>query len=149
MRTKEFLLQYRRAIERIRQLEDRIERLYAEAEVQANAPKPDLVRSSPEHVQDRTGDLAVRIADMTARLSRQRMEAIKLADTVANVIDSVEDPVLSRLLYDRYIGGMDWYEIAIDLHYNANYTRGRLHGTAIQAVREIMQHNATRDCDIS
>ena len=146
MTAKEYLLQYRRALERIRQIEDQINRLYAEAEVQAKAPKPDIVRGSGRK-QDRTGDIAVRIADRNRKLSEMRITAVSVLSEVATVIDAVPDPTLSRLLYDRYIGNMDWYEVARDIDKEVTYTRGRLHGKAIQAIRDILQHNATNEYD--
>ena len=132
-----YLLQYRRALERIRQIEDHMSRLYLQAEVQANAPKPDIVRGSGKK-QDRTGDIAVKIAEASARLDLAKADSLRMLEEVAHVIDSVPDPVQSRLLYDRYIAGMDWYKIALDIGYEATYTRGRLHGSAIQTVRKIL-----------
>lgn len=132
-----YLLQYRRALERIHQLEARIERLYAEAEVQAAAPKPDIVRGSGKK-QDRTADLAVKIADISDRLWHQQMDAIDLAEEVATVIEAVPDPVQSRLLYDRYIDGMSWDEVANDIGYDPVHTRGRLHGAALIEVQRII-----------
>lgn len=137
MKPKDFLLQYRRSLRRIEYLDKRLQLLYAEAEVQAAAPKPDVVRSS-SRVKDRTAELAVKIAEASERLNAERVEAVLLSETVAEVIDGVQDPVLSRLLFDRYIGGLTWEQTASDIGYDPVYTRGRLHGAALIEVQRII-----------
>lgn len=137
MKPKDFLLQYRRALRRIEYLDKRLQLLYAEAEVQATAPKPDVVRSS-SRVKDRTAELAVKIAEASERLNAERVEAVLLSETVAEVIDGVQDPVLSRLLFDRYIGGLTWEQTASDIGYDPVHTRGRLHGAALIEVQRII-----------
>lgn len=137
MKPKDFLLQYRRALRRIEYLDKRLQLLYAEAEVQAAAPKPDVVRSS-SRVKDRTAELAVKIAEASERLNAERVEAVLLSETVAEVIDGVQDPVLSRLLFDRYIGGLTWEQTASDIGYDPVHTRGRLHGAALIEVQRII-----------
>lgn len=144
MRAKEYLLQYRRALERIRQIEDHMSRLYLQAEVQANAPKPDIVRGSGKK-QDRTGDIAVKIAEASARLDLAKADSLRMLEDIASVIDAVGDPIQSRILYDRYIANMSWYDIAEDIGYDATHTRGRLHGAALEAVRKILEERHVED----
>lgn len=137
MKPKDFLLQYRRALRRIEYLDKRLQRLYSEAEVQASAPKSDVVRSS-SRIKDRTAELAVKIAEASERLNVERVEAVLLSETVAEVIDGVQDPVLSRLLFDRYIRGLTWEQTASDIGYDPVHTRGRLHGAALIEVQRII-----------
>ena len=137
MRAKEYLLQYRRALERIRQLDARIERLYLEAEIQATAPKEVDVKGSGLK-RDRTAELAVKIADTTERLNAERLDALELVNEISAVIDRVPDTVQSRLLFDRYVAGMTWDQTAADIGHDPVHTRGRLHGAALEAVRVIL-----------
>ena len=66
-------------------------------------------------------------------------------EEVASVIDAVGDPIQSRILYDRYIANMSWYDIAEDIGYDATHTRGRLHGAALEAVRKILEERHVED----
>lgn len=137
MRAKEYLLQYRRALERVRQLDQRIEALYLQAEIQATAPKEVSVRGSGLK-RDRVAELATKIADGTTRLNDQRLEALRLCDEVSGVIDAVTDPTYSRILFDRYVGGLGWDQIADDIGYDPSHTRGRLHGSALAEAQKII-----------
>ena len=147
MRAKEYLLQYRRALERIRQLDRRIDRLYLEAEIPATAPKEVDVRASARK-QDRTAELAVRIAETTEALNRQRLEALEIVNEISAVIDAVADPVQSRLLFDRYVANMAWDQIALDIGYDPTHTRGRLHGSALLEVQKILNEQLTTHYNI-
>lgn len=138
MRPKEYMMQYQRSMERVRQIEARIESLYLQAEIQASAIKADVIKARGQK-QDRTGDIAVKIADMTVRLNDNRLKALRLAEEVSAVIDAVPDPIQSRILFDRYIGGMSWSDIADDIGYDPAHTRGRLHGAALESVRKILE----------
>ena len=138
MKPKEYLLQYRRALERVRQIEEQLARLYAEAEVQAAAPKEMNVKGSGRK-RDRTATIAVRIAEASERLDSQKLDALEAMKEISAVIDSVPDPIQSRLLFDRYVTGMSWEQVATDICFDPVYTRGRLHGTALEAVRVILR----------
>lgn len=144
MKPKEYMLQYRRALERVRQLDDRLARLYTEAEVQASAPKEVTVRTSGRK-RDRTAELAVQIAETSERLTEQRLEALQIMNEISATIDQVQDPIHARLLFDRYVAGFSWERTAADIGYDAGHTRGRLHGAALEAVRKL-QHNTTNVC---
>lgn len=138
MKPKEYMWQYRRCLERVRQIESSLDMMYADASVKAVAPKVDVVKGKSKKT-DRTGDLAVRIADATERLTAERIEALRIMEEVASVIDAVSDPIQSRILYDRYIANMSWFDIAEDIGYDATHTRGRLHGAALEAVRKVLE----------
>lgn len=136
MRPKDYLLQYRRALERVHQLDEQLRRLYLEAEIQAAAPKEVNVKTSGRK-RDRTAELAVRIAETSERLTERRLEALSIMETISATIDEVPDPVQARLLFDRYIAGMSWEQTADDIGHDPGHTRGRLHGYALEAVRKL------------
>lgn len=62
---------------------------------------------------------------------------------VTTKIDSVDDPLLSELLYDRYILYKDMRAIAIHLDYNENYVY-RLHDKAVEAYAECGEEKITK-----
>lgn len=137
MRPKEFLLQYRKALERINAIDRRIEEYYTLADAKAAPIKPDVVRGSGQ-MQDTTSEVAVLIAEATELLNERREDALRILNEVADVIDAVPDASLSRLLFDRYIVGMTWEDTALDIRYDPAHTRGRLHGAALESVRKIL-----------
>ena len=133
----DFLKGYRRTSERVRQLDLLIEKLYIEAETTSSAPTDMFVRGS-KRKRDRTGELAIKIADISEQLIAQRIEALDRMKEIASVIDAVPDRMQSRLLFERYIEGKDWYDVALDLNFEATYTRGRLHRSALAATRQVL-----------
>ena len=133
MTAKAYLMQHRRIVEQIRQLDLTIERI--EAEVEGMSASDDgMPRGSS--ISKPTEKLAIQLADIKARRTALREEAWRKRDEIERVIDEVEDPVCSRLLYDRYVLCMTWEETAEDLHYNMRYVCGALHGRALQKVKE-------------
>lgn len=145
MKPKEYLLQYRRALERVHQLDARLAALYADAEIQATAPKEALVTGSKQR-RDRTAELAVQIAETSERLTNERIEALQLVNEISAIIDAVPSAVQARLLFDRYIAGLSWDQTASDIGYDPVHTRGRLHGAALEEVRKLL-HNTTKSRD--
>lgn len=131
MTTKEYLQQYRRLVVRIRNLEDDIARL--EAEIGSSGGTGDGMPKSTE-IADPTARYAIQLAELKAKRNRMRSEAWAKRDEIQDVIESVGDPVCARLLHDRYILCMRWEEIAIDLNYEPNYTRTKLHRRALGEV---------------
>lgn len=92
-------------------------------------------------------------SDFTGSLDRLR-EAQQAADaeidafvdyktSVTAKIDSIDDPLLSELLYDRYILYKDMKDIAIHLQYNENYVY-RLHDKALSAYEETGEKKSTK-----
>lgn len=131
MTAKEYLSQYRRYAERIRQIDLDIERLEAEAE-SISIDLDGMPHGTT--LSDRTGSLATRLADLRSKKLLLREEAWEKREEIEEVIQSLPDPVMTRLLYDRYIIGMRWEDVARDLNYDDTYTRSRLHGKALMCI---------------
>lgn len=136
MTAKEYLQQYRRQAERIRQIDIDIEKLRAEAE-SMSAGYTGMPRGT--RISDKTGRLASRLADLSIRKEQEREEAWKLREEIEAVIQAVRDPVQSRVLYDRYIMGMKWDDIAAEVGYDTKHVAGRIHGKALQEVAAILR----------
>ena len=135
-RAKEYLRQYRKAVERCRQCQDTIDAITATLET-ITLDSDGMPRGTD--ISDRTGRLAVQLADISSRLEVMIADAWTLRTEIEGVIQSVPVPEQSRLLYDRYVLFKDWREIADGLHFDEVYTRGRLHLKALQAVEEIVE----------
>lgn len=129
MTAKEFMRQYRKLTERIRQLDITIEQI--EAELEGTSGSGDGMPRGTR-ISDPTGKFAAELVEMKRRRIRIREEAWRKRDEIETVIRAVDDPVCSRLLYDRYILFMRWEEIAEDINHDPMYTRARLHGRALQ-----------------
>lgn len=131
--TKLYLIQYRRQVERIRQTENKIAQLSAAIE---SAPISYDGMPHGTSISRKVEALAVRLAEEKTRAESIAVDAWAIRLEIENVIDSVEDPALARLLYDRYIMLRDWSNIAEALGYDESYTRGRLHLKALYAAGE-------------
>ena len=135
MTAKDFLWQYKRACTRIRQAESELE--YIEAQIQSISGSGDGMPRGTD-ISDRTGNIAVLLADQRACVEAVKAEAVRARLNVARVINAVENPLQSQLLYDRYILNMSWAEVADDIHVVEGYAKGRLHGNALESVRRIL-----------
>ena len=82
--------------------------------------------------------MAVRLAEEKTKAEAAAVDAWAVRLEIERVIDAVPDPALARLLYDRYISGRDWSDIAQALAYDESYTRGRLHLKALDAAGAII-----------
>lgn len=132
--TKLYLIQYRRQVERIRQIENRIAQLTAAIE---SSPVNDGMPRGT-NISRKVEALAVRLAEEKTKAEAAAVDAWAVRLDIERVIDAVQDPALARLLYDRYITGRDWSDIAQALAYDESYTRGRLHLKALDAAGAII-----------
>lgn len=136
-KAKRYLMQYKDAVERCRQGQDTIDAITATLETIALDPDG-LPRSTD--ISDRTGRLAVQLADAATKLERMVADAWTIRTEIEGVIRSVPVPEQSRLLYDRYVLFKDWREIADGLHFDEVYARGKLHLKALQSVEKIIDN---------
>ena len=135
MTAKEYLDQYRKLTERIRQLNIDIMMLEAEYE------SVSIDYSGMPHgtrIAKRTESLAIRMSDLRLKKVSLRDEAISKRDEIVDVISRVSDPLYSRLLYDRYILFMTWEKVAEDCDKSDKWCRTQLHSNALQSVKIIL-----------
>ena len=135
MNAKEYLKQYRKITKQLKRIQNEIETLRAAAEsfdvIGDGTPRS-------RNAGDSVANIAVKIADLKSEYEDILIEAIEKRLEIVKVIEEVENAAQSHLLYDRYVLGMKWEDIALELHYDENYTRGRLHGAALQNVSRII-----------
>ena len=134
MTAKEYLCQYRRLTERIRQLEMELQRLSAQID------SLEIDYSGMPHgsgISDRTGSLAAKLADKYDKYLALKAQAEEKCSEINDAIGKVSDPTLAKLLYDRYIRFMTWEDIAEDINRSDKWTRTRLHAEALRKISEI------------
>lgn len=128
---KEFLQQYRLAEMEEQRLEHEIERWRSRAERMtagySKAPAGGGDGRSMEHTLERMGELAV-------ELTQQRDKLIRLRREIGVAIDTVPDARLQELLRLRYIDGMTWERVAVQMDYSYMQVC-RLHGKALSQVK--------------
>ena len=138
-KAKRYLMQYNRQVERIRQLTDTMDAITAAIE-SITLDTDGMPRGSD--ISDRTGRLAVRLANASADCEAAIARAWSIREDIERVINSVPDAAQSRLLYDRYILRKSWTEIADALGYDEVYTRGRLHEKALASAEGFLPEEA-------
>ncbi len=98
--------------------------------------KSDAVQSSG--TKDTMASTVDRIVDLEREIDADIDRLVNLKREVMSVIDKVEDPVLVDILYKRYFHYEKFEEIAIEMNYSYRQVT-RLHGQALQEVREILK----------
>ena len=83
---------------------------------------------------DKVGAIVANIVDLQTELAVQAKTMKAEQEIVQAVIDAVDDANLRQLLILRYINGLTWEKIAVDMHYSFRHTL-RLHGAALAAVK--------------
>jgi len=90
--------------------------------------------------QDKMADMVALIADQKQDIMDRRTDAFAALNKVDDVINRVNDPVSRLILHMRYIERQKWEEIAVGIHRDYRWTL-RLHGRALDEVRDILQEN--------
>ena len=135
MTAKEYLNQYRRANERIREMSLSIQRLEDQLDMQA-LQYGDKVQSSS--AADKMAELVAEICDIKLRKETAKASAMILCAEIEDVIDQVKDADCSKVLYDRYVLNWSFDEIARS-KYTSERQVFRWHGAGIQAVEKILK----------
>lgn len=138
---KRFLMQYQWQIERVRQLEETIDKINAKIE-SISLDNDGMPRGSG--ISDKTGRLAVQLADALTKCEIMIAEAWQIREEIEEVINAVPYVALSLLLYERYINNKNWAEIADKIGYTETYTRGRLHQKALEEAAQFIKDDAER-----
>lgn len=135
MTPKDFLRQYRDA-------NDNIDARLTEISNLRELAMKTTSNISSEPVQggasDKIGTIVSKIADMEKEVDTEVNNLQKAKQEVNSVIESVKCPKLRKILYQRYICGYKWEQIAVNLDYDYRHVT-RLHGEALEKVKEIIE----------
>ena len=142
MTPKEYLQQYRHAVERARSALEHLQ------ELQTMATRTTPIYGGEGGGQHQSGDEKLcnaveRIIEAKNRVSDE-LEMLEATEReVVKTIDSVTDNALNTLLYKRYINGKTFEQIAVEMNYSYYHVVHRLHPEALKAVKMLL--NVTSD----
>lgn len=132
---KAYLMQYRDAAKRVDAIRMHLDDLRAMA-----------VKITPNYggeagvvsvCSDNLGAAIAKIVDAENRLNHEVQELIDKQDEIERVIKSIPEPY-STLLYERYINGKTWEQIAVCMNYGYRQTL-RLHGQALLRMQNVIE----------
>ena len=124
------LNQYREAEAESSRLDQEIIKRYSKAEKMTTAVK--LVPGGGEGGRSLENSIEA-IDALAGRLGDKRRETVRLRREIEDVIAAVPDGRLRMLLRYRYIDGMTWERIAVNMCMDARWIR-RLHGRALSVL---------------
>lgn len=137
MTPKEYLQQYRHAAERARAALEHLE------ELESIATRVTPLYGGEGGGQHQSGDEKMcnavdKIIEAKNRVSDE-LETLEATDReIIGTIDKITDGTLHTLLYERYINGKTWEQIAVQMNYT--YRRvTQLHGKALNAVKDFLE----------
>lgn len=126
---KAVLLEYQ-AIER------RIKRLQSEKQgwlEKATAVSPNLSDMPKGGGTDKIQNAVCRIADIEQKINRDIDRQIDLRERIEAAVCAISDGRLRDLMRYRYIDGMTWEQIAVEMHYSYVHIC-RMHGQALAQI---------------
>lgn len=136
MTTKEYLMQYRDAVRRASAAQDHLTELREMAE--RITPNYGGSGGGTHQIGDKLGAAVARLVDAESRVSDE-LELLEATEReVIGTIDKITDGTLHTLLYERYINGKTWEQIAVDMHYSYRGVT-KMHGRALLAVKECIE----------
>lgn len=137
MTPKEYLQQYRHAADRARAALEHLE------ELESIATRVTPLYGGEGGGQHQSGDEKMcnavdKIIEAKNRVSDE-LETLEATDReIIGTIDKITDGTLHTLLYERYINGKTWEQIAVQMNYT--YRRvTQLHGKALNAVKDFLE----------
>lgn len=133
---KAYLNEYRKCVKRSKAAQDHLNELRAMAE--RITPNYAATGGGSCGVSDRLGAAVAKIIDAEAVVDAEIELLIATERDIQNAIDKVNDETLRTLLYERYINGKTWEQIAVQMNYG--YRRvTQLHGKALNAVKDFLE----------
>ena len=136
MTAKEYLQQYRNAVRKVSAAQDHLDELRAMAT--RITPNYGGEGGGTHQTGDKLGAAVARIMDAESRVSDE-LELLEATEReVIMTISSVQDGTLSTLLYERYVNGKTWEQIAVCMNYSYRQIT-RMHGAALSAVKYVLE----------
>lgn len=124
----------KRYLQQYQQLDARINRLTREeSEWRRRATSVTSASDNMPHgsgVSDKVGSTTAKIADLRAEINREIDRLVDLRREIETAIHTVQDDTLRDLLEHRYIDGLKWEEVAVEMRCDYRWVL-RLHGKAL------------------
>ena len=127
MTAKEYLMQYRDAMRRVQAITDHLTELRVMCE---------QLRTEDGHKIE----LDKAVAELVDAEHRAEQEVERLLQTetdIISLIERVQEPYRT-LLYERYINGKTWEQVAVRMNYSFRHTT-KLHGTALRILKDVLE----------
>ena len=143
MTPKEYLNQYRESVRRYYAARDHLDELHSIAEhitpVYCSSGGGGGTRDGDEKMINAVS----KIIDAKNRVSDE-LEMLEATEReVTRTIDAVKDRTLRTLLYERYINGKTWEQIAVTMNYSYQHIVHFLHPRSLEAVKHLIESNIT------
>lgn len=134
MDTREYLNQIQRYDKIIKNKQEELEHLNSLVTGLSSFSYGERVQKSGS--QDKMGDSVAKIADLQVEIKNIINEYLERRTEVIHTIDSVKNPVLYDILFQKYVNGKTLDIIADGIGYSYQRTK-ELHLSAIAAAKEI------------
>ena len=143
---KKYLWQYLRLTEHVQDMEHDLEDL-REVSASLSVNLDGMPRGTD--ISDRTGNAAVKLADLSALITDEKVKREEKRWEIMGVITKVKEPVLYRILRKRYIDFetgdygrkrlKSWVKIAAEMDFEDMRYMYRKHNQALDEVAKILQ----------
>lgn len=127
------LLSYRQTTKRIDALLEERERLRQYRILLVNRVYSGKVKNTPQHSKIEAA--VVKVDEIEATIADEIMTLNRKRDAVRDIIDEIGDGTLATLLSLRYLRGMRWEKIAVEMNYGYRHVL-KLHKKALSILRE-------------
>lgn len=131
MTAKEYLQQYRNSDREINSKLDQIRRLRELATKTTSTLNPDKVQTSSVN---KTEIIVAKIVDLEREIDAEIDKLCHIRREVQVSIKMIDEAAYRNVLELRYIQGLSWEQIAVNLNYTYRHVT-RLHGEALQKVK--------------
>lgn len=125
---KEYLMQYRESAENTKKLTAHLAEL----------------REIAENLKDEEGknvrldNAVIELADTREKTAAELERLSHLRKEIISVIESVPNENHRVLLYQRYVLGKTWEQVAVTMGYSFRHTT-KLHGAALKLVKDVLE----------
>lgn len=127
MKAKDYLMQYRDAMRRTQAISDHLTELRAVCE---------QLRTEDGHRVALDAAVA-ELVDTEAKTAAEIERLTALETEIIGVISHMPDPY-QTLLYERYINGKTWEQVAVQMNYSYRHTT-KLHGAALARLKDVLE----------
>lgn len=124
---KAYLMQYRQAAARLHAISDHIAELRAVCE---------QLRTEDGH-RIALDKAVAELVDAGEKAAAEITQLCRVECEVSAAIDRVPEPYRT-LLYERYINGKTWEQVAVRMNYSYRHTT-KLHGTALNILKDVLE----------
>lgn len=137
LNAEQFLFEFLDAKRELKMIENRINMIRSDL-----LPKSPAITGMPgsHSSTDRMADMVAKLDELYQQEEKQRIIAIDKLQIIEELIEKVDKPILKSILYDRYIMGSKWEEVAEHM----NYSTQRIYQLRAQALQEFS--NILDDC---